>query len=191
MKKLAILFGIVCVATVTWFLASPLFINQTVDEALPSKESLMAMPVDERKQTMQAISEKMAAMPNKTMDEAMDVQAAPTLRKQGTFKDADAIHQGSGKALLYELADGTHLLRLEDFKVTNGPDLMVYLVKEADVNGSSHVTKGFLNLGDLKGNIGNQNYTIPSGTDISGYHSAVIWCELFGVLFSPATLVSN
>jgi len=42
--------------------------------------------------------------------------------------------------------------------------------------------------GQLKGNIGDQNYDIPAGTDLSAYGSVVIWCEMFGVLFSPATL---
>jgi len=167
-----------------------LFINQTVDEALPTKEALMAMPADKREQAMQAITEKIAAMPDKKMDEIMVVQT-PKLLKDGTFKNADAIPQGSGKALLYELADGTHLLRLEDFKVTNGPDLMVYLAKQTDVSEASHIANGFLNLGDLKGNIGNQNYKVPAGTDIAEFHSAVIWCELFRVLFSPATLSSD
>ncbi len=45
-----------------------------------------------------------------------------------------------------------------------------------------------MNLGKLKGNVGNQNYTIPAGTDVSGFGSVVIWCQLFGVLFSPAAL---
>lgn len=195
MKKFSILIGIILIAVIAWFLASPLFINETVDEALPTevmptKDELMAMPPDLREKTIQSITEKMANMPDKAMEEAM-VSTTPTLLKHGNFKDADAIHLGSGKALLYQLADGSHLLRLEDFKVTNGPDLMVYLVKQTDVTEASQVTAGFINLGDLKGNIGNQNYTIPAGTDISEYNSAVIWCELFGVLFSPATLSIN
>ncbi len=190
MKKAFILSSILIILVIAWFLASPLFINETVDEALPSKEELMAMPDEERQQTMQIITEKMASMPNKTMQEEM-VMHSPELVKQGTFQDADAIHQGSGKALIYQLEDGSYLLRLEDFKVTNGPDLMVYLVKNSNVRKASDVTDGYISLGDLKGNIGNQNYIIPVGTDIAKYNSAVIWCELFGVLFSPATLQTN
>ncbi len=190
MKKIITLSGILIFVVIAWFLASPLFINKTVDEAIPSKEELMAMPKEKRAQTILAVTKKMAAMPDKTMQEEMTMQS-PVIIKLGLFKDADAIHQGSGKALLYQLKDGSHLLRLEDFKVTNGPDLMVYLVKKSDVTEASHVTEGYINLGNLKGNIGNQNYIIPAGTDISNYNSAVIWCELFGVLFSPATLQAN
>ncbi|MFW5439969.1 MAG: DM13 domain-containing protein [Methylophilaceae bacterium] len=198
MKKLSIFSTIATASAIAWFLVSPLFINEAVNEvlptnseALPTHDELMAMPSEMREQTMQTIIEKMANMPDKAMQEEMVAGAAPELLKQGTFKDADAIHKGSGNALLYKLADGSHLLRLEDFKVTNGPDLMVYLVKNADITEAAKVTEGYLNLGDLKGNIGNQNYVIPAGTDISEYNSAVIWCELFGVLFSPATLAIN
>ncbi|HSR01742.1 MAG TPA: DM13 domain-containing protein [Methylophilaceae bacterium] len=190
MKKAISLSGILIFLAIFWFLASPLFINVTVYEALPSKEELMAMPDKEREQTIQIITEKMASMPHKSMQEKM-VPHSPELVKQGTFQDADAIHQGSGKALLYQLEDGSYLLRLENFKVTNGPDLMVYLVKNSNVSKASDVTNGYLSLGDLKGNIGNQNYIIPAGVDISEYNSAVIWCELFGVLFSSATLQAN
>ena len=187
MKKIIAISGILIFVAIAWFLASPLFINETVDEALPSKETLMAMTDLEHQQTIQLITKKMASMPDKTMQEDMVMQS-PELIKQGAFQDADAIHQGSGKALLYKLDDGSYLLRLQDFKVTNGPDLMVYLVKNSNVSKASDVTDGYISLGDLKGNIGNQNYIIPAGTDISIYNSAVIWCELFGVLFSPATL---
>lgn len=150
----------------------------------------MAMPTDTREKAIQTITAKMADMPDKAMEERMMAEA-PELLKQGVFIDADATHQGAGNALLYKLENGSHLLRLEDFKVTNGPDLMVYLVKSVDVTEASQVTGGFINLGDLKGNIGNQNYAIPTGTDISEYNSAVIWCELFGVLFSSASLSTS
>lgn len=189
-QKLSILVGIAIIATIAWFLASPLFINETVDEALPTKGELMAMPTDTREKAIQTITAKMADMPDKAMEERMMAEA-PALLKQGVFIDADATHQGAGNALLYKLENGSHLLRLEDFKVTNGPDLMVYLVKSVDVTEASQVTGGFINLGDLKGNIGNQNYAIPTGTDISEYNSAVIWCELFGVLFSSASLSTS
>ena len=47
---------------------------------------------------------------------------------------------------------------------------------------------GYEELGKLKGDIGNQNYAIPSGTDISQYQSVVIYCKPFHVIFSVAPL---
>ena len=113
----------------------------------------------------------------------------PELVASGAFKDADDIHKGSGDALLYRLADGSHLLRFENFRTTNGPDLVVYLAAhDAPARAGDVTDTGFLSLGKLKGNVGNQNYRIPANIDVGAYRSAVIWCELFGVLFSPAPL---
>ena len=107
----------------------------------------------------------------------------------GTFRDADAVHQGSGEAAVVLLANGSHEVQFSNFEVTNGPDLEVWLSVHPDPASSSDVTGGeYLSLGQLKGNIGNQAYAVPAGTDITAYRSVVIWCEQFGVLFSPAAL---
>lgn len=147
------IFGIGFVAGAAfWYLASPLFIDRVVSEALP--DSLMVTTVS-----------------------------------VGTFRDADRAHQGEGTVMVLETATGENLLRFTDFRVTNGPDLEVWMSSVADPTASSQVLDGeWLALGQLKGNVGDQTYVIPSGTDLSMYGSVVIWCEQFGVLFSPATL---
>jgi predicted metal-dependent RNase len=107
----------------------------------------------------------------------------------GTFRDADRVHRGSGTATLLQRPDGSAVIRFTDFEVTNGPDLEVWLSSSPDPQDSAEVLEGeWLSLGQLKGNIGDQNYEIPTGTDLSVFESVVIWCEQFGVLFSPATL---
>jgi hypothetical protein len=81
---------------------------------------------------------------------------------------------------------------LTDFEVTNGPDLEVWLVAESDIKSSDDVKASqWLSLGQLKGNIGDQNYAIPADTEVNKYQSVVIWCEQFGVLFSPAKLAAR
>ena len=79
------------------------------------------------------------------------------------------------------------MLRLEDFRVTNGPDLRVLLVPASDPQGRDDV-EGYIELGKLKGNMGNQNYFLPEGEDGSGFSSVVIYCRPFHVVFSVATL---
>ena len=117
-----------------------------------------------------------------------DSQAAEVLAS-GTFSDADAAHRGRGTATIFRGTDGRRTLRLTDFEVTNGPDLEVWLVTADNITESSDVTNAeWLALGQLKGNIGDQNYDIPAEADLSKYNSVVIWCEQFGVLFSPAAL---
>ena len=93
----------------------------------------------------------------------------------------DGIHNAEGLAKVIRLDDNSMILRLENFKATNGPDLYVYLATD---NGASN----FVNLGRLKGNIGNQNYEIPEGTDLSRYNTVLIWCRAFSVLFGSARL---
>lgn len=108
---------------------------------------------------------------------------------EGQFRDADRAHKGSGTARVVALPGGGHEVQLSQFEVTNGPDLEVWLSAHPDPESSSDVADGeWVSLGQLKGNIGDQAYTVPEGTDISAYNSVVIWCEQFGVLFSPAAL---
>lgn len=96
----------------------------------------------------------------------------------GTF-EAGA-HPTSGTATVIDTADGTRVLTLTDFETDPGPDLRVYLVPE----GSSGV-EGGIDLGALKGNQGNQQYTVPEGAEPG---SVVIWCRAFTVDFGTATL---
>lgn len=118
----------------------------------------------------------------------MPAMESPTVLIAGTFSDADDIHKGPGRATIYALPDGKKLLRLEEFRVTNGPDLVVYLARHADPKSADDVKAGFTKLASLKGNVGSQNYEIPADIKLADYGSAVIWCELFGVLFSAAPL---
>ncbi|NNL99521.1 MAG: DM13 domain-containing protein [Gammaproteobacteria bacterium] len=149
------------------------------------------MPAEERalreQALMAALRDQGATATTEAMPQ-MPVDDAPVLLRRGQFSDVDAVHRGSGDALLYALPDGAHLLRLENFRTSNGPDLHVYLARHPMPARAADVEQGYLDLGKLKGNIGNQNYPVPAGTALEEYGSVVIWCQLFGVLFSPAPL---
>jgi hypothetical protein len=112
----------------------------------------------------------------------------PVVLREGQFQDIDGFHKGSGTATVYEGLDGSLLLRLEDFKVTNGPELHVVLSPWGgpDGIGGRLQSPGWIDLGKLKGNIGNQNYTIPVDVDIEIHNSVTIWCKPFNVIFSVA-----
>lgn len=193
-------FGISLVVTgavAAWILISPLFIDEVVDEqfpGVPTPEALARMPDDKKAAMADKVLEAARGMPDKAMEDARDgmmTPGAPAVLAAGMFRDVDSVHKGSGAAGLYRLADGNHLLRLENLKVTNGPDLRVFLVRHPGPAASADVTAGsYIDLGALKGNIGNQNYAIAPGTDLSGVASVVIWCKAFGVLFSTAPLTT-
>ena len=109
--------------------------------------------------------------------------------KLGSFMDAESFHKGSGSATIYRGPDGSYLLRLEDLAVTNGPDLHVILSPHASPDNPGDVkTAGYLDLGRLKGNRGNQNYEIPDDVEIGNFRSVVIYCVPFIVVFSVAML---
>ncbi|MGH2349513.1 MAG: DM13 domain-containing protein, partial [bacterium] len=128
-----------------------------------------------------------AAQEEHAMVEPMPADASPVIRARGTFAGADSVHMGSGDALLVD-AGGGLIVRLENFRVTNGPDLYVYLSSHPNPRTRDDVHEGTVNLGRLKGNIGAQNYTVPSGTDPAAVRSVVIYCQRFHVLFAAAPL---
>ena len=186
MKKVVIIVGVVIALAVGWYLGSPLFIDKTVNEPFPTPDEIAKMSPEERATSKDETLKRAAGMPGTTMNEDMPPEA-PKLLQQGRFRDVDTIHKGSGDAKLYHMPDGSHLVRLENLDVANGPDLYVYLVKHKDPATDDDVTDGgFVSLGKLKGNKGNQNYPVPADAKIEEFGSVVIWCQLFGVLFSPA-----
>ena len=95
----------------------------------------------------------------------------------GIFRGVgDGFHNAEGNVSVVSLTDGSKILRLENFKSTNGPNVHVYLSTD------KHATD-FVDLGKLKANNGNQNYNIPVGTDITNHNIVLIWCKDFSVLF--------
>ncbi len=113
------------------------------------------------------------------------VPAEPTVKKRGSFVAVDRIHKGSGEARIITV-DGTYFLRLENFTVTNGPDLHVYLSTSENPTGDLASLGDYRDLGLLKGNVGNQNYALPA--DLGDYRTAVIWCKRDGgCVFEIAT----
>ena len=163
-----------------------------------SLEEGMAMAVkatetDSMEEAAAMTDEAMAMMEEAIEQSEMAMQPAAANEVQavamGSFKDADAFHRGSGTATIYRTPDGSEVVRLEDLDVTNGPALHVVLSTHPDPERSQQVKQeGYVDLGDLKGNKGNQNYPIPAGVDTSIHKSVVIYCYPFAVVFSVATL---
>src|SRR5262245_24928946 len=101
-------------------------------------------------------------------------------------------HETKGVATVFQLADGKKTLRLTNFATSNGPDVHVYLVAATDAKDNDAVTKaGFVDLGSLKGNIGDQNYELPANADLAKYRAVTIWCKRFSVNFGTAPLMNE
>ena len=189
-KALAIAGAVILVPIIAlaWWLFSPLLFDKTVEEEFPfafAAEVPADMTRDEV-ETVMAVMAKMDAPVAPAAEAAMD---GPVALKSGQLEDADRFHKGSGGATLYRLQDGSAVLRLSDFRVTNGPDLHVFLTSHPEPSGRDDVHSGdYLDLGKLKGNVGNQNYPLPASADPSAFSSVVIYCSPFHVIFSVASL---
>jgi hypothetical protein len=133
---------------------------------------------------------------NQSVSESLPEQtAAATMPAEPVVVTMGAFHKGShetkGTATIFEYPDGRRVLRLTDFETSNGPDVQLYLVKATDAMDNESVTKaGFVHLGALKGNIGDQNYDVPSDVDLSTHRAVTVWCRRFGVNFGTAPLAA-
>jgi len=128
-------------------------------------------------------------------------EAAPTMQTSagGTAVSSllsgmfhSVAHETRGRATILRLPDGRLVLRLADFTTSNGPDVRVYLVAANDASDNGTVTRaGFVELGQLKGTDGDQNYDVPPGVDLTRYRAVTIWCRRFSVNFATAPLTPN
>ncbi len=145
-----------------WYAFRPelLFVNKTVNEALPSAQSA-------------------------TM--AMARSTKPMVLAKGNFRGL--AHETKGAATVHQLGEGKRVLRLTNFETSKGPDVHVYLVAAEVAKDNATVKQaGFIDLGSLKGNKGDQNYEIPADANLNKYKSVSIWCARFGVNFGAASL---
>jgi hypothetical protein len=132
------------------------------------------------------VNHRVAEAPPESMDKSSTNQSS-TLLASGEFHTVS--HQSKGKATIYRLADGKRVLRFTDFETSNGPALYVYLVAAPDATDSKTVSQAkTFDLGELKGNMGDQNYDLPVDADLSVFQSVTIWCKRFSVNFATAPL---
>ena len=127
---------------------------------------------------------------NRRVDEAMPSgqgDSSPQALVSGHFYSI--VHPTKGTATIYRTGDGARVLRLTSFSTSNGPDVHVYMVAADDAKDVATVQQaGFIDLGVLKGNIGDQNYVLNSNLDLGKYRAVSIWCKRFSVNFGAAAL---
>ncbi len=159
-------------AAAMWYLFRPdaLVISKTVNEPLPAAEH-----------SMSAMADAPAMAPS--------AMAADEPAKLASGRFHTNAHKTDGVATIYRLPDGRRVLRLTQFATSNGPDVRVYLVAASDVQNEAAAKRaGFVDLGALKANIGDQNYDVPAGLDLSRYRAVSIWCRRFSANFGAAPL---
>lgn len=153
--KKVVAISAVPILVVGWALFRPelLFVNQTVNEKLPTQAGAMSMVLS-----------------------------------SGNF--ASYAHETTGNAKIVKVND-KNFIQLSNFKTSNGPDVHLYLVSGSDSSQDSVKKNEYLDLGTLKGNIGDQNYELPANADLNKYRAVSIWCARFAVAFGGATLLAE
>ena len=202
------LVGLVAVAVYTFPLWSSYLLDAGDAQAFPLaglpaelQPNFQALPADERAAYIQLndanptmalafvrarlTGESSVPPEEQALPEALGEQ--PTTVATGEFITINPIRRGSGTVSIYRLPDESYIVRLEDFRVLPGPDLVVILTSHPDPRSGEDVGN-FLNLGPLKGTAGSQNYTIPAETTLGDYQSVAIYSQEFGMVFTTAPL---
>jgi hypothetical protein len=189
--------GLLVLAIYTFPFWRPLTVSDVVDD--PFVVALNALPVEMQPDFQQMATQNPAMAGTMVAaagintevpedDQAMPDMVDPVIASTGSFIQIDAIHSAEGTATIYHVPDAGRILRFEDFRATNGPELHVLLSVAQDPRSNEELGESFVDLGLLKGNVGNQNYEIPDDVDLSLYQSVVIYSLPFEVVFSTATL---
>jgi hypothetical protein len=160
MKKILLIVSILLIAGIAWYGLSPLLDTKKVNDELP---------------TLDAQRERNQNNP----ESAVDPSPLVSITRSVAIADTP-LHPASGQVRIVETGR-RKILRYENYKTINGPDVRVYLATDKDA-------KEFVDLGPIKGTEGDINYDIPEGTDLEKYHFALTWCEDFNVLFNSADL---
>ncbi len=171
------------------------------DETAPAPEPDAAapapatgpMPGDELSEEL--IAEMDEAMEELGMPEEMPVEETmpdmPQVRVEAAGEFISRSHPTQGRVDVLGDGTGQRFLRFEDFRTDNGPDLNVYLSAAPADAPVGQFTDVYVDLGDLKGNVGSQNYEIPRDLDLDVYSTVVIWCVRFSVVFGAAELIAS
>src|SRR3989441_6060680 len=130
--------------------------------------------LEEARKLPTTVSESIQDMASKLGSNSQSV----VYSKQGSFVGLEG-NDAKGKAIII-VAGKAAFLRFQDFEVTNGPDLHVYITTGDDISSG-------IDLGKLKGSIGDQNYDL-SGVDLKTYDTVVIYSQPFQIHFAMAKL---
>jgi hypothetical protein len=198
--------GVVAVAFLAFgvFGVHTLFIDDKVDEDGPVFDSGVAAaaapvetaapePDEPTAATTPAVDDAVTTEPEAPpVSEAPVVTEAPAPQivtlAEGSFIPRGR-YSGEGRAVVLNDGSEQRFLRFENFSTDNGPDLRVYLSASSAEGDSAAFDDDFVDLGVLKGNIGDQNYEIPPDVDLSVYDTVVVWCVRFSTPFTAADLV--
>lgn len=130
------------------------------------------------------------AVPSASVTPGGDTPAGPVVISRGALISHE--HDTSGMVSVIEKPDGSRVLAIEDLDTTTGPDVHVWLSAAEVIEGlrgwRTAANAPHVDLGQIKGNRGNQVYAIPADVDQSRYPAVFLWCEQLSVSFGAADM---
>ncbi len=199
----ALLFAALVVFVLVWFQPQGLLFDERVDEALPGGVATLPATATTTTAAPATTTAPTTSPPTTASSSGSTTTVAPTTTTTTTstttttagpvvLSDTELIdvgRAGTGRVLIVELPDGSRIVRFEDLDVVNGPDLVVILSPSELVDDRNAYDDGaFFDLGELKGNQGNQNYEIPAEVNLDEYRTVAIWCRRFNYTFNAAAI---
>lgn len=169
---------LLAIGVIGWLLLSPLFFHNTANDTNPLAGST----------TVTAPSAPGVA--------STSAPTGPLTLATGKFIDKAnsgaglANDHGSGNVTIGKTADGQYVIHFDHLNVTNGPDLHVYLSTPTNPTTGDQVMNGGVDLGLLKATEGSVTVSISANvaSHLMQYHSVVIYCKSFAVVFTEAPL---
>jgi electron transfer DM13 len=126
---------------------------------------------------------------NKQVNESLSDTDAASLKTVALGPFHGIAHATKGTATVFQKVNGDRILRFSDFSTSNGPDVHIYMVAADDAFDAATVEHaGFIDLGSIKGNVGDQDYALGPDVDLSKYRAVSVWCKRFSVNFGTAPL---
>ena len=155
-----------------------LFIDVRVDDEIPAAVATSPAPTEP------------TVAPADDITPTPAPPAAPVNILAGTFVSHE--HATTGSARVIEHPDGSRQLAIESLETTNGPDVHVWLSAGPVIEGFdgwfTAAGHEYVDLGPIKGNLGDQLYDIPAGVDLDTFRAVDLWCVQFAVSFGAAAL---
>jgi hypothetical protein len=128
----------------------------------------------------------------RVQEELPTAKGGASLQSVASGSFHSVIHPTQGTATIYQIGNSSRVLRFTNFKTTNGPNVHVYMVAADDAKDNASVRRaGFIDLGPIKGNVGDQNYTFGPEVDLSKYRAISVWCKRFSLNFGTAPLAAD
>ncbi len=169
--------------------------QQSIFQNLEQQQQLALQTMIEIKPTLAVEMARAITSPDVIVSPEATMEVSnPTIVASGRFTEVDTLLKGEGTATIYRMPDNSLVLRLTNFRVTNGPDLFVVMTRNPqprnpeEPGDPNQVGTDYINLGALQGNAGEQLYNMPAEVDLSRYRGVVIYSVPFETVFTSAAI---